>query len=122
MKPTPATIVTLYRLNWTTHLEWDKREDWYLTREEGMSYKSSLKGEEAAEQAFHITNAPDDCLSEDEKLILKQQDFKGPSLSSGDIVKVSPIVYSGVSDYYMCKSFGWEKFSGDYFKLLRHLI
>lgn len=115
------SVITLYRSNRGIIIDWDKREEWYIDRTEGMSYRTCLTGEEAAEEAFHITNAPEDCLSDEQKIILKEQQFKGSPLSVGDVVRVSPILRKGTSDYFLCKSFGWEKFCGDYFKLLRFL-
>ena len=87
-----------------------------------MTYRSKFTGEEAAEEAFHLTNAPDELLEEDQKAFLKELDFRGPSLSVGDVVRVAPVVDKKFSEYYICKSFGWEKFTGDYFKLLRYLL
>jgi len=74
-------------------------------REEGLTYKSSLDGEEAAEEAFHLTNAPEDYLDEDQKRLLKRLEFKGPSLSVGDVVRVEPIVRTSLPEYFLCKSF-----------------
>ena len=101
--------------------DWENRENWFVNREEGLTYKSSLGGEEAAEEAFHLTNAPEDCLEEDQKRLLERLEFKGPSLSVGDIVRVEPIVRTSLPEYYLCKSFGWEKFEGDVISLLKHL-
>ena len=115
------SVVTIFRRPWGFDIDWEKREEWFADRTEGMTYKSTLKGEEAAEEAFHITNAPDDCLTDEQKLILEREGFIGPSLSVGDVVRVSPVVRKGSSEFYICKSFGWEKFTGDYFQLLRHL-
>ena len=115
------SVVTLYRLPWGSVVDWERREEWYAVRNEGMTYKTSLVGEDAAEEAFHLTNAPEECLSDEHKFLLKSLDFKGPSLSVGDMVRVAPIVYNGVSEYYLCKSQGWEKFHGDIFKMLRYL-
>jgi hypothetical protein len=114
--------ITLYRLPWSGLVNFERREEWYLDREEGMTYVSKLKGEEAAEEAFHLTNAPDEYLEESQKEMLALLDFKGPSLSAGDVVRVAPVLNDTFPEYYMCKSFGWEKFGGDPFKLLRHLI
>jgi hypothetical protein len=113
--------VTIFRLPWGKTIDWERREEWYLFREEGMSFKTHLAGEEAAEEAFHLTNAPEDCLEESQKEFLRFLNFKGPSLSVGDIVRVAPVLRDTFSDYYICKSFGWEKYEGDYFKLLKHL-
>ena len=116
------SIITLYRLNWNNLVFNNNREEWYRDRTEGMTYVSKLKGEEAAEEAFHLTNAPDEWLEESQKEMLALLDFKGPSLSVGDVVRVAPVVDKKFPEYYMCKSFGWEKFEGDPFKLLRHLL
>jgi hypothetical protein len=116
--------VTVYRAPWTPLLRFSEdRENWYVEREPGFSYQSKLKGEEAAEEAFHLTNAPEDCLEDNHKEILAEQQFKGPSLSVGDVVRVEPIVKgSKMPEYYLCKSFGWERYGGDVIQLLKHLI
>ena len=114
-------LVTLFRLQQTDSYFTD-REKWYVDRETGMSYYTNLAGEEAAEEAFHLTNAPEECLEEDQKRLLKRLEFRGPSLSTGDIVRIeSTIRGSALAEYYLCKSRGWEKFDGDRFELLRHL-
>ena len=107
-----------------THLmQFNDRENWYIAREPGFSYQSRLTGEEAAEEAFHLTNAPDESLDEKQKEILKEQQFKGPSLSVGDVVRVEPIVKgSKMPEYYLCKSFGWERYGGDVIQLLKYLL
>lgn len=115
--------VTVYRVSWSSPMFHDDREKWFVVRESGFSYKSKLKGEEAAEETFHLTNAPDECLEEEQKEILKEQQFKGPSLAVGDVVRVEPIVRgSAQPEYYLCKSFGWEKYGGDVIELLKHLL
>lgn len=113
--------VTLFRLDWSLGYSYEKREEWFLNRTEGMSYLTKKDGKKAAEEAFHLTNAPDECLTAKQKTLLRSLDFKGPSLSVGDIVKVTDVVKKKESVYYMCKSFGWEKFSGDVISLLKHL-
>lgn len=115
-------LVTLFRLP-QDNSYFDVREKWYVDREMGMSYYTDLSGEQAAEEAFHITNAPSDLLSEDQKRILLEQHFKGPSLSTGDIVRVESTIRGSVlAEYFLCKSVGWEKFDGNRFELLRHLF
>ena len=60
-------------------------------------------GEKVAEYVFHILNAPEDMLSEEEINIAN--DFRAPgnySLSTGDIVEVD-----GVG--FLCESFGWKE-------------
>jgi len=115
--------VTVFRLP-CTKLTYETREEWFQDRQSGFSYQSKFEGEEAAEEAFELTNAPEDYLTEEQQQILEEQSFKGPSTSVGDIIKVEPIVRgtkAKLSEYYLCKSRGWEKFEGDIIKLLRHL-
>jgi hypothetical protein len=116
------STVTLYRRPWT-EFNFDKRESWFVEREIGLSYVSELKGEEAAEEAFHLTNAPAEYLTEVQKEMLQILGYEGPSLSVGDIVRVEeyPKKHSTPADYYLCKSFGWEKYEGDVIELIKHL-
>lgn len=65
--------------------------------------KKERVGEEVAELMFHILNAPEEMLSEEEIEIAN--DFRAPgnySLSTGDIVEVD-----GVG--FLCESFGWKE-------------
>ena len=65
--------------------------------------KKERVGEEVAELMFHILNAPEEMLSEEEIEIAN--DFRAPgnySLSTGDIVEVD-----GVG--FLCQSFGWKE-------------
>jgi hypothetical protein len=112
--------VSIYRLSWSEdHL--NVREQWFQKRQEIFQYRSALGGEQAAEEAFHITNAPEECLTEEQKAILAINQFEGPSLSVGDIVRVQSCQTNLLPEYYLCKSFGWEKFSGNNIELLKHL-
>lgn len=115
------STVSIYRLPWTAD-SFKIREEWYVDRQEVFVYHSELEGEKAAEEAFHITNAPDECLNDNQKAILAMNDFKGSSLSVGDVVKVTtqPRNPNELPKYYLCKSFGWEEFTGDQIQLLRH--
>jgi hypothetical protein len=115
------SIVTIYRLPWGIPLI--DREIWLQDREEGLIYSSTLTGERAAEEAFHLTNAPDECLSDDQRELLASLDFKGPSLSVGDVVRVAPYINKDkeLPEYYLCKSYGWEKYDGETIPLIKHL-
>lgn len=114
--------VTLYRLQWGMVCDYKNRENWYQPRISGMIYYTDLEDEKAAEEAFHLTNAPEECLSEEHKNLLSKQNFKGPCLSVGDVVRVEPVLRGYcLANYYLCKSFGWEKYEGDRLKLLRYL-
>ena len=118
------SIVTCYRLPWGLDYH-AVREEWFIDRKEHITFHSELKGEKAAEEAFHLTNAPEEILSESQQDILKELDFKGPSLSVGDIVRVAPYLQNAKSklpEYYLCKSFGWEKFKGSTIQLIKHLM
>ena len=113
------SFISIYQQPWELR-NGDKREEWFVYREEKVNYKSSLSGEKAAEEAFHLTNAPEECLEDDQKELLKSLNFKGPSLSVGDVVRVEPIVRTSLPEYYICKSFGWERFEGDTISLLKY--
>lgn len=118
------TKVTVYRLPWSSVTEFSEaRESWNVSREPGFSYESELEGEHAAEEAFHLTNAPLDYLNDEQQNILKEQDFKGPALSVGDIVRVATFVRGQkMPEYFLCKSYGWEKYNGDVIELLKFLL
>lgn len=109
--------ITIYRLPWGREL--NDRENWFHHRDEGFSYSTALEGEAAAEECFHITNAPEECLTDNQKEILTEADFKGPALSVGDIVKVQPLTKP--NEYFLCKSYGWEKYEGDVIELIKNL-
>jgi hypothetical protein len=115
--------ITIYRLPWNVSFNLDNRENWLQYREPGISYDSNLEGTAAAEEAFELTNAPLEYLSESQQQLLKSLNFKGSSLSVGDIVRVDPLIPWGpkLPEYYLCKSFGWEKYEGDPIKLIGYI-
>jgi hypothetical protein len=80
------------------------QEDWTLQRKLVAEYTSELFKEAAAEEAFKIFNAPEEVLDEREKDILKN--YRGPSLSVGDIVEVHSPGVSATA--YLCASTGWK--------------
>ena len=69
---------------------------------EVFSFQSEKVGMEAAELAFHLTNAPLEVLSDEEQKIIEK--YKGRSLSVGDIVKVN-------DTKYLCQMMGWMEVS-----------
>lgn len=99
----------------------DNRESWYIHRTSGFMYTTTLSGEAAAEEAFHITNGPDDCLTDEQRELLLKKDFKGPPVVTGDIVRIESVVTRRMPSYYLCKSFGWEEYNGDRIQLLKYL-
>jgi hypothetical protein len=73
-------------------------------------------GEEVAEYVFHILNAPEEMLDEEELKIAN--DFRAPgnySLSTGDIVVVD-------GEYFLCESFGWKKLENPIYPLVHHTL
>lgn len=74
------------------------QSDWTLPRKFVLEYTSKHLGETAAEEAFKIFNAPEEFLDDDEMRIVKQ--YRGHSLSVGDVVQVD-----GVD--YLCSGVGW---------------
>lgn len=69
-----------------------------------FSFQGELAPEVAAERAFHVTNAPEECLynAEDQTLA---RGHRGPSLSVGDVVAVDKL--TGERVYLLCESHGW---------------
>jgi hypothetical protein len=76
--------------------------DWDLPRNHSFTYFTDKDGEAAAEECFHITNAPLEILNEFEKHIAEQfRATRAMSLSVGDVVRVGDEVE------YLCASEGW---------------
>jgi hypothetical protein len=76
--------------------------DWDLPRKHTFTYFTDKDGEEAAQECYHITNAPLEILNEFEKHIAEQfRATKTMSLSVGDVVRVGDEVE------YLCASEGW---------------
>ncbi len=69
-------------------------------------------GAEVAEHMFHILNAPEELLCEEELKIAN--DFRAKkhySLSCGDIVVVD-------GEYFLCQSIGWKKLENPIYPLV----
>jgi hypothetical protein len=99
------TEVEIY-LNVDTEHRFTETEDAY--REFALWYYSDKTGEAAAEEAFHISNAPDELLTDKQKHI--RQQWKGRSLSVGDIVSVADADdLNIVEKRYLCCSCGWKE-------------
>lgn len=81
------------------------QEDWNLIRKEKISYLTHKDGIDAADEAFHIFNAPPELLSVEQKMILDA--YRGPSLSVGDVVEVYP--EKGNAKAFLCASIGWQE-------------
>lgn len=63
--------------------------------------------EALAEEAFHITNAPEELLSEPQKEWERiHRNNLAPSLSVGDVVQVT---HPHGTEFYLCRSSGWEQ-------------
>jgi hypothetical protein len=74
--------------------------DWDVPRKQTLVYSTLKKGETAAEEAFHLLNAPLDLLSPWQRDIVR--DHRSHSLSVGDVVEVD-------GEKYLCASRGWIK-------------
>jgi hypothetical protein len=72
-------------------------------------YKKSA--EDCADLAFFITNAPEECLPEKQKRwarsLFRRHAYKGPSLSVGDIVRVTDCD-TGYTKTLRCEPSGWS--------------
>jgi hypothetical protein len=78
--------------------------DWSLPRKHTFTYYTDKDGEQAAEQAYHIFNAPETMLNEFERHIVsnaREHSHDMHSLSVGDVVRVGDEVE------YLCASEGW---------------
>jgi hypothetical protein len=75
---------------------------WDLPRKHSFTYYTDKDAEEAAQECYHITNAPESILNEFEKHIAGLfRAAKTMSLSVGDVVRVGDEVE------YLCASEGW---------------
>lgn len=78
-----------------------------------LSFLSRLGGEQAAELAYHITNAPEECLTRAQqrwqRRLFNRCGFTGPSLSVGDVVRVVDTINPRYTNNYICQSSGWAK-------------
>ena len=91
-----------------------RREElgWALPKEKALEFrlKKEMSPEQAAEYAFELTNAPHECLKEGQVAFLKRVGFQGPSLSVGDVVRVSyPLLPDSTPIRLLCKGIGWER-------------
>ena len=76
--------------------------DWNLPRKYTFTYFTDKDGEEAAQECYHITNAPESILNEFERHVADRfLKAKIMSLSVGDVVRVGDEVE------YLCASEGW---------------
>ena len=76
--------------------------DWNLPRKHTFTYFTDKDGEEAAQECYHITNAPEAILNDFERHIADlYRATKTMSLSVGDVVQV------GNEVEYLCASQGW---------------
>lgn len=73
---------------------------WDMPRIHAFSFSTTKTGVDAAEQLFHLTNAPHEVLNEVE--IATLAGYRGPSMSVGDIAQVDGVEY-------LCDSIGWIK-------------
>jgi hypothetical protein len=99
------TEVEIY-LNVDTEHRFTETED--ADREFALWYYSDKTGEAAAEEAFHISNAPDELLTDKQKHIRLR--WKGRSLSIGDVVGlIEKSDDQIVTQRYLCCSCGWKQ-------------
>jgi len=103
----PMQTVRLY-IQDSTRSSRDQRytATWDMPRNLAHSYKTHKNGEAAAEEAFHITNAPREFLSEEELAQVGAYEYKA-SLSVGDVVEVSSADASHIEEF-LCAGNGWE--------------
>jgi hypothetical protein len=86
------------------HTKWFEG-DWDLPKHLTLTYTTEKEGQEAAEEAFHLLNAPREYLTKEEAK--KVQGFGGHSLSVGDVVEIESA--TGKKSQFLCQSCGWEE-------------
>lgn len=85
------------------------RDDTQVPRKFSFAYECEAEGEEAAELAFHITNAPSEILTAAQREIerkFRAEGIRPRCLSVGDSVVV---IKDGVRKEFLCKGQGWEE-------------
>jgi len=76
-----------------------------------LNFLSKKSLEDCADLAFFITNAPEECLSEAQRrwtrFLFRRHAYRGPSLSVGDIVRVT-CCDNGYTRTLRCEPSGWS--------------
>jgi hypothetical protein len=74
-----------------------------------LKFLTKKQGQDAAELAFIVTNAPEEALSPAmqrwQRRVFRR--FRGPSVSTGDSVDVVP--RDGLGESFLCLPVGWER-------------
>lgn len=94
--------VTVFVWNWISKFDNSRR----LEKAAEYVDNSNSDPEWIAQHAFHIFNAPEGYLTEEEIQILGDYHKKFPSLSVGDFVKVES---ENEIKMFRCESFGWKE-------------
>jgi hypothetical protein len=117
--------VTLFQTTYTPFLR-KEENPWGIQRQRTATFLLEIKPtqtswEDAAEEAFHITNAPESLLSEEQQAIEQAvRPHLTHSLSTGDVVQVT---HPHGTEFYLCRSSGWEKARPDNLEaLFDHLV
>jgi len=104
--------VTLLQQTYNTHSSLQAECPWRIQRRITSTFVLEVKPvanawEALAEDAFHITNAPEELLSDAQKgWETLHRINHAPSLSVGDVVQVT---HPYGTEFYLCRSSGWEK-------------
>jgi hypothetical protein len=98
--------ISIYFMDWGQPDQlFVNQKSWLVPRKNiPIAYTTEFEGERAAEEAFHLMNAPVELLGSKALNILRN--WRGRALSTGDVVGVRTPVKT---QYYMCKSTGWQE-------------
>jgi hypothetical protein len=93
----------------TTHTQYNDRHNWSWPRQRTSTFvlenkPTQTSWQDVAEECFHITNAPEEMLSESQMQLAETH--KKASLSVGDIVQVT---HPYGTEFFMCLSSGWKR-------------
>lgn len=102
---------TLFQIT-HTHNRYNDRHNWSWPRQRTSTFvlrdKPKTSWQDVAEECFHITNAPEEMLSESQMQLAASH--KKASLSVGDIVQVT---HPCGTEFFMCLSSGWKRAEAD---------
>lgn len=109
--------ITTYHIPSTCNVEHESRKKWFVDREEGCSYKTSITYNQALLEALHIT-----CSINEQNDTIKSFEGSRVPILIGDVIRLEiPHKPRGIpAEYFMRTETDWLKFNGNTIQLLKH--